>query len=34
VQAELSRFVESLGIDAEQTTQTYDALVRGLLTSA
>ena len=34
VQAELSRFVESLGIDAVQTTQTYDVLVRGLLTSA
>jgi adenylate cyclase class 2 len=34
VQAELSRFVASLGIDAEQTGQTYDALVRSLLTSA
>jgi adenylate cyclase, class 2 len=34
VQAELSRFVASLGIDAEQTGQTYDILVRGLLTSA
>jgi adenylate cyclase class 2 len=34
VQAELSRFVASLGIDAEQTAQTYDVLVRGLLTSA
>jgi len=34
VQAELSRFVASLGIDAEQTGQTYDVLVRGLLTSA
>jgi hypothetical protein len=33
VQAELSRFVASLGIDAEQTGQTYDVLVRGLLTS-
>jgi hypothetical protein len=28
VQAELSRFVGSLGIDAEQTAQTYDVLVR------
>ena len=34
VQAELSRFVGSLGIEAEQTGQTYDVLVRGLLTSA
>jgi adenylate cyclase class 2 len=34
VQAELSLFVESLGIDAQQTGQTYDVLVRGLLTSA
>ena len=34
VQAELSRFVASLGIDAEQISQTYDVLVRGLLTSA
>jgi adenylate cyclase, class 2 len=34
VQAELSRFVASLGIDAEQTGQTYDVLVRGRLTSA
>jgi adenylate cyclase, class 2 len=34
VQAELSRFVASLGIDAEQTGQTYDVLVRDLLTSA
>ena len=34
VHAELSRFVASLGIDAEQTGQTYDVLVRGLLTSA
>ena len=34
VQAELSRFVESLGIDAEQTGQTYDVLVRGMLASA
>ena len=34
VQAELSRFVASLGIDAEQTGQTYDVLVRGLLASA
>ena len=33
VQAELSRFVASLGIDAYQTTQTYDVLVCGLLTS-
>lgn len=34
VQAELSQFVASLGIDAEQISQTYDALVRRLLTSA
>jgi adenylate cyclase class 2 len=34
VQAELSCFVASLGIDVEQTVQTYDVLVRGLLTSA
>ena len=34
VQAELSHFVASLGIDAEQTAQTYDVLVRGPLTSA
>ena len=34
VQAELSRFVGSLGIEAERTGQTYDVLVRGLLTSA
>jgi adenylate cyclase class 2 len=34
VQTGLSRFVASLGIDAEQTGQTYDVLVRGLLTSA
>ncbi len=34
VQAELSRFVGSLGIEAEQTRQTYDVLVRGVLTSA
>jgi adenylate cyclase, class 2 len=34
VQAGLSRFVESLGIEAEQTAQTYDVLVRGLLASA
>jgi adenylate cyclase, class 2 len=34
VQAELSRFVASLGVDAEQTSQTYDDLVRALLTSA
>ena len=34
VQAELARFVGSLGIDAEQTAQTYDVLVRGLLQSA
>ena len=33
VQAELSRFVTSLGIDAEQISQTYDVLVRRLLTS-
>jgi adenylate cyclase class 2 len=33
-QAELSRFVASLGVDAEQTSQTYDDLVRGLPTSA
>jgi adenylate cyclase, class 2 len=34
VQAELSRFVGSLGIEADQTGQTYDVLVRGLLASA
>jgi adenylate cyclase class 2 len=34
VQAELSRFVASLGVDAEQTSLTYDDLVRGLPTSA
>jgi adenylate cyclase, class 2 len=34
VQAELSRFVASLGIEADQTGQTYDTLVRGMLTSA
>jgi adenylate cyclase class 2 len=34
VQAELSRFVASLGIDAEQISQTYDVLVRRLLASA
>ena len=34
VQAELSHFVKSLGIEAEQTHQTYDVLVRSLLTSA
>jgi adenylate cyclase, class 2 len=28
VQEELSRFVASLGIEAEQTGQTYDSLVR------
>jgi adenylate cyclase, class 2 len=33
VQAELSRFVASLGIDAEQVSQTYDVLVRRLLAS-
>jgi hypothetical protein len=33
VQAELSRFVASLSIDAEHTAQTYDVLMRGLLTS-
>ncbi len=33
-ESELSRFVASLGIDAEQTGQTYDVLVRGLPTSA
>lgn len=33
VQAELSRFVTSLGIDAEQISQTYDVLVRRLLAS-
>jgi len=31
VRAELSRFVGSLGIEAEQTGQTYDVLLRGLL---
>ena len=30
VQAELSRSVASLGVDAEQTSQTHDDLVRGL----
>jgi adenylate cyclase class 2 len=34
VQTQLSGFVESLGIEAEQTGQTYDVLVRGPLTSA
>ena len=33
VQAELSRFVTSLGIDGEQINQTYDVLVRRLLAS-
>ena len=33
VQAELSRFVTSLGIDAEQISQTYGVLVRRLLAS-
>jgi hypothetical protein len=33
VHAELSRFVTSLGIDAKQISQTYDVLVRRLLTS-
>jgi len=33
VQAELSRFVTSLGIAAEQISQTYDVLVRRLLAS-
>ncbi len=33
VQAELSRFVGALGIEAEQTGQTYDVLVRERLTS-
>jgi hypothetical protein len=30
VQEELSRFVASLGIAAEQTRQTYDSLVRAV----
>ena len=34
VQEELSRFVASLGIEAEQTGQTYDSLVRDVLASA
>jgi adenylate cyclase class 2 len=34
VQEELSRFVASLGIEAEQTRQTYDSLVRDVLASA
>ena len=34
VQDELARFVASLGIEAEQTGQTYDSLVRAALASA
>jgi adenylate cyclase class 2 len=34
VQAELSRFVTSLGIGAERSGQTYDSLVRAALASA
>jgi len=34
VQAELSRFVASLGIEAERTGQTYDSLVRAMLAPA
>ena len=34
VQDELSRFVASLGIEAEQTGQTYDSLVRAAPASA
>ena len=34
VQAELARFVTSLGIEAERSAQTYDALVRAALASA
>lgn len=33
VQAELSRFVISLDIEAEQTSQTYDSLVRALISA-
>ena len=34
VQAELARFVASLGIEAERSAQTYDSLVRAALASA
>jgi adenylate cyclase class 2 len=34
VQAELSRFVAALGVEAERAEQTYDSLVRAALTSA
>ena len=34
VQAELSGFVASLGIEAERTGQTYDSLVRAVHTPA
>ena len=34
VQDELSRFVASLGIETERTGQTYDSLVRAMLTPA
>lgn len=34
VQAELSRFVASLGIETERTRQTYDSLVRAMPTPA
>lgn len=33
VQAELSRFVASLDIDADRTSQTYDSLLHGSVTS-
>lgn len=34
VQAELARFVSSLEVEAERSTQTYDSLVRNALASA
>jgi adenylate cyclase class 2 len=34
VQDELSRFVASLGIETERIGQTYDSLVRAMLTPA
>jgi hypothetical protein len=34
VQDELSRFVASLGIETERTGQTFDSLVRAMLTPA
>jgi adenylate cyclase, class 2 len=33
VQAELARFVASLDVEAERSTQTYDSLVRDALAS-